>query len=204
MGKHALRFRGEGGQPGAGTPLAATLGAVLNPFLLFTALFAGTAFSSAGSWEAAGYVAVEIVAVVALVAYLLVLKSRNDSGFWLPVREERLVPALVLLMLGATTVVLLTLLDAPAELVRLTVGMLATASLVTALVAWIKASAHVAVACHCAVAGVAGLGLAGAVFALVVPAVMWARVAERAHTPAEVAFGALAGTVIAAAGVLVL
>lgn len=195
-----LHSDGKRGRPA----LAVTLGAVFNPFLLFTALFAGTAFASAGPWEAAGYVGVEMIAVGALVAYLLVLRSRSDSGFWLPVREERLVPALVLLGLGTATVVLLVSLDAPGELVRLTLGMLATASLVTAMVAWIKASAHVAVACHCAVVGVASLGLPGLIFVLLVPAIMWARVAERAHTPAEAAFGAVAGTAIASVSVLIL
>lgn len=200
MGKETLRSNEKRGRP----HLAVTLGAVFNPFVLFTGLFAATAFSVAGPWEAAGYVGVEMVAVGALVAYLLLLRSKSSSGFWLPVREERLVPAFVLLGLGVATVVLLGYLDAPGELVRLTLGMLATASLVTAMIAWIKASAHVAVACHCAVAGVAGLGLLGLVFVLLVPVIMWARIAERAHTPAEVGVGGCAGTIIASAAVLLL
>lgn len=180
------------------------VGAVFNPLALFTALFAATAFSVAEPRSAAGYVGIELVAMVALVVYLLVLRSRSSSGFWLPVREERLVPAFVLLGLGVATVGLLGFAEAPRELVRLTLEMLATASLVTLMIAWIKASAHVAVACHCAVAGIAGLGLAGLLFAVLVPAIMWARVAERAHTPAEVAVGAAAGTLIATAAVLLL
>lgn len=183
---------------------AVAVGMVFNPFVLFTALFAATAFSVAGPRDAAAYLGIEIVAVGALVAYLLALRSRSSSGFWLPVREERLLPAFVLLGLGVATVVLLEFVSAPDELVRLTLEMLATASLVTLMVAWIKASAHVAVACHCAVTGVASLGLPGIVFVALVPAVMWARVAERAHTPAEVAVGAAAGTIIASTTVLLL
>lgn len=190
--------------PGAGSRLAVAVGAVFNPLFLFTALFAATAFSVADPRDAAGYVGIEMIAVGALVVYLLMLRSRNSSGFWLPVREERLVPAFVLLGLGAATVALLDFAAAPVELARLTLGMLATASLVTLMIAWIKASAHVAVACHCAVAGVASLGAPGLVFVVLVPAIMWARVAERAHTPAEVAVGAGAGTVIATAAVLLL
>lgn len=181
-----------------------TVGAVFNPFVLFTALFAATAFSVAEPRDAFVYVVIEIVAVGALVAYLLVLRSRNSSGFWLPVREERLIPAFVLLGLGVATVVLLDSVAAPGELVMLTLEMLVTASLVTLMIAWIKASAHVAVACHCAVAGVASLGFPGLAFGVLVPAIMWARVAERAHTPVEVAVGAIAGTAIATAAVLLL
>lgn len=184
--------------------MAVAVGAVFNPLALFTALFAATAFSVAEPRRATMYVAIELVAVGALVAYLLVLRSKSSSGFWLPVREERLVPAFVLLGLGVATVLLLDSVAAPGELVRLTLEMLATASLVTVMIAWIKASAHVAVACHCAVAGVASLGPAGLVFVALVPAIMWARVAERAHTPAEVAVGAAAGTLIATAAVLLL
>lgn len=184
--------------------LAAIVGVVFNPFALFTALFAATAFSDASPRAAAGYVGIEMVAVGALVIYLLALRYRNSSGFWLPVREERLVPAFVLLGLGVATVILLDAVAAPGELVRLTLGMLATASLVTLIIAWIKASAHVAVACHCAVAGVASLGLPGLVFVVLAPAIMWARVAERAHTPAEVAVGGGVGVAIATASVLFL
>ena len=111
MKKGRLHLNGEGEWPGSGPPLAVTTGAILNPFVLFTGLFAATAFSSAGPREAAGYVGIEIIAIGALVAYLFLLRSRSSSGFWLPVREERLVPALVLLLLGATTVVLLGFLE---------------------------------------------------------------------------------------------
>lgn len=199
-------FVAKGGwwEPGRGPRLAVAVGAILNPLVLFTALFAATAFDVAGVWEASGYVVVEIGASGVLVAYLLALRSRHSSGFWLPVREERLVPAFVLLGLGAATVALLVYFAAPGELVSLTLGMLVTASLVTAMIAWIKASAHVAVACHCAIAGMASLGLPGFVFVLLVPVIMWARIAERAHTPAEVAVGGCAGTAIAAAAVLLL
>lgn len=206
MGGTMLHFSGKGGRrdPGAASWVAVTVGAVFNPLVLFTALFAATALSVAGPRDAAAYVGIEIVAMLALVAYLLVLRSRSPSGFWLPVREERLGPAFVLLGLGVMAVALLDIVAAPAELVRLTLEMLATASLVTLMIAWIKASAHVAVACHCAVAGVASLGLPGLAFVVLVPAIMWARVAERAHTPAEVAVGAAAGTTIAATAVLLL
>lgn len=201
-----LHLYGKGGrqEPGTRPRLAVVVGAVFNPFVLFTGLFAATAFSAAGLRDAAVYVAIEIVATGGLVAYLAALRLGSSSGFWLPVREERLVPAFVLLGLGVATVGLLGYLDAPGELVGLTLEMLATASLVTAMIAWIKASAHVAVACHCAVAGVASLGPPGIVFVLLVPAVMWARVAERAHTPAEVAVGGVAGTVIASGAILLL
>lgn len=184
--------------------LAVAVGTVFNPLVLFTALFAATAFSVATFRDAVLYVGIELMAVAALVVYLLVLKARSSSSFWLPVREERLLPAFVLLGLGVATVGLLDSMSAPRELVRLTLEMLATASLVTLMIAWIKASAHTAVVCHCAVAGVASLGLAGFLFVALVPAVMWARMAERAHTPAEVAVGAAAGTTIATAAVLLL
>lgn len=183
--------------------LAVLVGAVFNPFVLFTALFAATAFAEADLRDALLYVGVELIVIGTLVIYLLVLRYKNSSGFWLPAKEERMIPAFVLLALGVATVTLLDTVVAPPDLIRLTIAMLVTASLVTVATLWIKASAHVAVASHCAVAALTSIYLPGLVFLALVPLIMWARLTERAHTPAEVTVGALAGASIAAIAALI-
>ena len=189
--------------PEARLRLAVLVGAIFNPFVLFTALFAATAFAEAEPRAAMLYVGVELIIIGALVIYLLVLRYRNSSGFWLPVKEERMIPAFVLLALGVATVTLLDTVVAPPDLIRLTIAMLVTASLVTVATLWIKASAHVAVASHCAVAALTSIYLPGLVFLALVPLIIWARITERAHTPAEVAVGAFAGASIAAVAALI-
>lgn len=195
----------KGGWRGPGTRLrlAVLIGVVFNPFVLFTTLFAATAFAEAETRDALLYVGVELLIVGAMVIYLLVLRYKNSSGFWLPVKEERMIPAFVLLALGVATVTLLDTVVAPPDLIRLTIAMLITASLVTVATLWIKASAHVAVASHCAVAALTSIHLPGLFFLALVPLIIWARLTERAHTPAETAVGAFAGASIAAIAALV-
>lgn len=71
---------------------------------------------------------------------------------------------------------------------------LAAATVAAVTLFW-KASAHAAVAGHAALAGPLILGLAGLVFVLALPLVMYARIGPWAHTLAQ----AFAGVAIGAA-----
>jgi hypothetical protein len=171
---------------------------VLNPFFVFTALYALVAMSEASAPQATLYVAVELAAAACVAGYVFLLRRRRRVGdFWISGRRQRLVPALVLL--GAFVVLLaaLALLGAPETLFLTTFSMgLASVAVAATTLAW-KASAHSAVAGHAAAAGLLVLGPPGLLFALTFPAVLWSRVAAGDHTLAQSLAGAGSGAIFA-------
>ena len=173
---------------------------VLNPFFIFTALYALVAMGEASVPKATLYVAVELAAAAFVVGYVFLLRRRRRVGdFWISGRRQRLVPALVLLGAFVALLASLALLGAPVTLFLTTLSMgLASAAVAATTLVW-KASAHSAVAGHAAVAGLIVLGPPGLLFALVLPAVLWSRVATGDHTPAQALVGAGTGAVFAAA-----
>jgi membrane-associated phospholipid phosphatase len=181
-----------------GRNTARLLADVLNPFSVFTALYALVAFSGAGPARAALYVAVELAAASLVALYVFALRrGRRVGDFWLSARSERLVPALFLLSAFAALLVALALLDAPQTLFYATLSMGLAAASVAALTLFWKASAHAAVAGHAAAVGLLVLGPLGVVFALVLPVIVWARVASGAHTLQQVLAGGATGAVFA-------
>ena len=173
---------------------------VLNPFFVFTVLYALVAISEAGVHQSIPYVAIELAAAACVAGYVFLLRRRRRVGdFWLSGRRQRLVPALVLLGTFVALLAALALLGAPGTLflVALSMGLASAAVAATTLV-W-KASAHSAVAGHAAVTGLLILGPPGLLFALVLPAVLWSRVATGDHTPAQALAGAGTGAIFAAA-----
>lgn len=170
----------------------------LNPFFVFTALYALVAFSEATLTEAILYVAVELAAAAFVAGYVFLLRHRGRVGdFWISTRAERLVPALILLSAFAALLGSLSLLGAPEPLFGATLSMgLSSAAVAAATLVW-KASAHAAVAGHAAVSGLLILGPPGLVFVLVLPAVLWSRVAAGAHTPGQALAGAGVGAAFA-------
>ena len=181
-----------------GRNAARLLADVLNPFSVFTALYALVAFSGASPARAVLYVTVELVAASLVALYVFALRrGRRVGDFWLSTRSERLIPALFLLSAFAALLVTLALLDAPQTLFYATLSMGLAAASVAALTLFWKASAHAAVAGHAAAAGLLVLGPLGVVFAFVLPAVLWARVAAGAHTLAQALAGAATGAAFA-------
>ncbi len=180
--------------PKTGRSAAIFLADALNPFSVFTALYALVAFSEANPAWAALYVAVELAAASLVAFYVFALRrGRRVGDFWLSARSERLVPALFLLSAFAGLLIALYLLDAPETLFQVTLSMGLAAASVAALTLFWKASAHAAVAGHAAAAGLLVLGPIGLVFALVLPVVLGARVASGAHTLPQVLAGAAVG-----------
>ena len=174
------------------SPAAKRLADVLNPFTVFTTLYALVAFSEAALGAAVLYIAVELLAAALVAGFVLVLRRRRRVGdFWISSRSQRIVPAAFLLATFAALLGALALLDAPERLFLLTLSMgLASAAVAAVTLVW-KASAHAAVAGHAAAAGLLVLGpWLGAPFVLVLPLVMWARVTTKAHTTAQVLAGA--------------
>jgi membrane-associated phospholipid phosphatase len=173
---------------------------VLNPFFVFTTLYAFVAISEANVPQAALYVAAELAAAAFVAGYVLLLwRRRMVEDFWISGRRQRHVPALFLLGAFVALLVALALLGAPGSLFLTTLSMgMASAAVAATTLVW-KASAHSAVAGHASVAGLLVLGPPGLLFALILPAVLWSRVAAGDHTPAQVLAGAGVGAIFAAA-----
>jgi hypothetical protein len=178
--------------------IASVLTNALNPFFIFTALYALVAFVDAGFSGGSFFLVVEVLAAVAVAGYVLFMRRRSRVGdFWISVRAERLTPALFLLTAFIVLLAVLFLLGAPRDLFLLTLSM-GLASAVVALVTLLwKASAHCTVAGHAAAAGLLLLGPSGLIFPLIIPLVIWARVAQGAHTLLQTLVGAAIGAVFA-------
>jgi hypothetical protein len=180
-------------------PAARLLTNALNPFFLFTALYACVALVYATLPRAGVYLAVELAAAGFVAGYVLLMRRRSRvSDFWISSRSQRVVPALFLL--GAFAVLLLALygLDAPPPLFRLTLSMgLASAAVAAMTLLW-KASAHCAAAGHAAAAGPLLLGPIGFLFTLALLPVLYARVSPEAHTASQALAGAGIGALCAA------
>ena len=179
----------------ASTPaLARALTNALNPFFLFTALYACVAFAQTGPGEAFLYLALELLAAAAVAGYVLLMRRRRRVGdFWISARAERLTPALFLLAAFVALLGALIALDAPRDLFLLTLSMgLASAAVALITLLW-KASAHCTVAGHAAAAGLLLLDPLGLVFLLALPLVVWSRVTPGAHTPPQALAGAAVG-----------
>lgn len=174
--------------------LARALTNALNPFFIFTALYAFVAFAEAAPGDAVLYLAVELLAAAAVAGFVLFMRRRSRVGdFWITARAERLIPALFLLAAFVALLGALTLLEAPRDLFLLTLSMgLASAGVVLVTLVW-KASAHCTVAGHAAAAGLLLLGPLGILFLLVLPLVGWARVVLKAHTLPQALAGAAVG-----------
>ncbi|MGF1472430.1 MAG: hypothetical protein ACFB50_11930 [Rubrobacteraceae bacterium] len=177
---------------------ARTVSNVLNPFLIFTALYALGAFLEATPGRAALYLVFELLAAGLVGGYVFFLMRRSRVGdFWISRRAERLVPAVVLLAAFVGLLLALAFSGAPEALYDTTLSMgLAAATVAAVTLIW-KASAHTAVAGHAALAGPLVLGPVGIVFVLVLPVVIWARVVSKAHTPLQTLAGAVVGAAFA-------
>jgi hypothetical protein len=175
--------------------VASVITNALNPFFIFTALYALVAFVDAGLSRGLLYLAVELIAAAFVAGYVLLMRRRSRVGdFWISARAERLLPALFLLAAFVALLGVLFLLQAPRDLFLLTLSMgLASAAVALITLLW-KASAHCTVAGHAAAAGLLLLGPWGLVFLLILPLVIWSRIVTGAHTTLQT----LAGTAIGA------
>lgn len=174
--------------------LARTVTNTLNPFVIFTALYALVAFAEAGYSRGILYLALELIAAAAVAGYVLFMRRRSRVGdFWISARAERLIPALFLLAAFVGLLVVLYVFDAPQNLFLLTLSMgLASAAVALVTLLW-KASAHCTVAGHSATAGLLLLGPLGIVFLLALPIVIWSRTMLKAHTLTQTLVGAAVG-----------
>ena len=119
------------------------------------------------------------------------MPSTDGMPWWV---EKLVVPALFLLAAFVALLAVLYLLQAPQDLILLTLSMgLASAAVALITLLW-KASAHCTVAGHAAAAGVLLLGPWGLVFFSILPLVIWSRIVTGAHTLLQTLAGTAIGT----------
>jgi hypothetical protein len=174
---------------------AGALTNALNPFVVFTALYALVALSYAGIARGLLFLGVELLSAAVVAGYVMYMRRRSRVGdFWISSRAERLLPALILLAAFVALLAVLFLLRAPGELFLLALSMgIASAAVALITLLW-KASAHCTVAGHAAAAGLLLLGPWGLLFLLLVlPLVIWSRIVIGAHTPLQALAGAAIG-----------
>ena len=178
--------------------LARLLTNALNPFFIFTALYALVALTRSTLPAAILYVSLEALAAALVAGYVLFMRRRRRvSDFWISDRAERLIPAIILLLSFAGLLAALFLINAPESLSLTTLSMgLAAGTVAVVTLLW-KASAHAAVAGHAAAAGVLLLGVLGVAFVLLLPLVVWSRTKLDAHTLAQALAGAGVGITFA-------
>src|SRR5215218_597362 len=166
----------------------------LNPFAIFTALFALVALAEAGAVRGLLYLMVELLAAATVAGYVLLMRRRSRVGdFWISARAQRLVPAVFLLAAFVALLGVLALLDSPQDLFLLTLSMGLASTAVAGITLLWKASAHCTVAGHAAAAGLLLLGPLGLLFLLALPLVVWSRVTPKAHTLPQALVGAAVG-----------
>lgn len=167
---------------------------VLNPFVLFTALFLAVALTESPVARALLYTGIELLAAAVVAGFVLFMRRRARVGdFWISARAERPMPALFLLAAFVALLITLALLRAPPNLLLLTLSMGLASAAVALVTLFVKASAHCTVAGHAAAAGIILLGPPGWMFVLPLPLVIWSRVTLGAHTAPETLAGALVG-----------
>jgi len=167
---------------------------VLNPFVIFSALFLTVALAESPVPRALLYTGVELLAAVAVPGFVFLFRRRcRSEDFWTSAGANRLTPAPFLLAAFAALLAALALLGAPANLFLLTLSMGLASAAVAFVTLFFKASAHCTVAGHAAAAGIILLGPLGLVFAFASPLVVWSRVALAAHTTLEALAGAAIG-----------
>lgn len=174
-------------------------------------IFSPPAAAAAGLALAAGRLATPGAWGWALAAMLMTLCPPMGYVAWLVrrgavadydlrVRTQRYRPYFMTAACGAASWLVLTLGGAP-PLLRGLVGALAAqaAALMLITFAW-KISLHTAAVASLVAICLAVFGPAAALLAALAPAVAWARVQLRRHTPGQTAAGALVGFLVTAVG----
>jgi hypothetical protein len=173
--------------------LARALTNALNPFFIFTALYAFVAFAEAAPGDAVLYLAVELLAAAAVAGFVLFMRRRSrvgTSGSPPAPNASRLPVSCSPPSCSARRPALL---DAREDLFLLTLSMgLASATVALISLVW-KASAHCTVAGHATAAGLLLLGPLGVIFLLALPLVAWSRVVLAAHTLPQALAGMAVG-----------
>lgn len=173
------------------------------PVTALTGVFlVGLLLSTAEAWLWALYYG--LLAVVVPSLYVLALYQRGVvSDIHLRNRSERIRPTLATLAAAVTVWLLLFVGHGPALLIALAAANVIQTALFFAITLHWKISAHTGSAAALAVLAAWGLpGLAAVPIILSVPLIAWSRVRLEDHTPAQTVIGAVLGSLIFAAALL--
>jgi hypothetical protein len=167
---------------------------VINPFLASFIVIVLLAFRGADStggalkWAAIA-LAFSVLPLLAVV-YCLVRRKKLD-GYYANPRRQRVVVYLLASALGAAGYVTLWRLGAPVLLVATFAAGLAAIAVFTVINLFWKISLHTAFMTGAAAVLIIVYGAAAAGTVLLIPAVTWARVTLKQHSPAQAGLGAV-------------
>ena len=165
--------------------------------------------SLAVAWTATGHqLGLALLwAVVSMVFYSLLpmlflirgARRGNWDGHWVRDREHRFVPLVMCLVSAAAGLVIMTLGDAPSDVLALGWAMISTLLVCLAITNWWKVSVHAAVAGGAVAMATFLYGPWLLTLILLVALVCWSRVRLTDHTVGQVIAGALTGPVVGGA-----
>ncbi len=172
---------------------------LLNPFLVSLAVIVLIAVDSTSSvFDALKWVvislALSILPVLGIIYYLV--HHQRIEGISIRLRQQR---GRVYLLAGACVVVscaVLFYLGAPPVLVALFVAGLLAIVIFMCINLWWKISVHTALVGGSVTVLIVLYGFAGAISAVLLPAVTWSRIELKHHSPAQVGAGALLAALI--------
>lgn len=182
---------------GQGKQLAQRISEIFSPPLVAVAtmLTVAVALADPLAWLWAG--AYLLVAVLVPVLFVLWLVNQGTvSDFDLRLREQRIVPYLIILAYLGVALTLLIQGGAPAVMIALGLASLVEMALLFLITLFWKISAHAAAVAGWVVLLVALAGGIALPLVIAIPLVMWARLRLRRHTLLQTLAGALSGAVV--------
>lgn len=168
---------------------------VFGPAVLVTVLLTAVGLHT-GSWW--GVPAAVFAAGIPMTYVVRGVRRGELTSHHIPEREHRKGPLLFGIVSGVAGLGLLIGFGAPRDVVALLCAGIAGLLVFALVTRWWKMSIHAGVTAGTVAVLVAVYGAIALVTLPVVPLVCWSRLRLSAHTPAQVAVGALVGAVIAA------
>jgi membrane-associated phospholipid phosphatase len=171
----------------------------LSPAVVVVLLSLAVAWTATGHrlWPALLWAVVSLVFYSVLPMLFLIRGARrgNWDGHWVRDREHRFVPLVMCLASALAGLVIMTLGDAPADVLALGWAMISTLLVCLAITRWWKISVHAAVAGGAVAMTTFLYGPWLLLLVLLVALVCWSRVRLTDHTVGQVVAGALTGPV---------
>ena len=179
--------------------LANLISAILNPFLVSLAVIILVAFESTSSFaEAAKWslilIALSVLPVFTVIFYLV--RRRKLEAILVIAREQRARIYLLAIFLGIIGSVLLNIWGAPLMLAAIFIAGLAAMVIFSSINLFWKISVHSAFVAALITILIILYGAIGALAALLLPLIVWARVEMKHHSVAQAVTGAILSVLI--------
>lgn len=193
---HDTEHDGSGRLHGMPDVVGKAITEVASPVVIASLTLVGDGLHTSATWAGAGQglLAATFACLIPLAAVLVLVRRQRLTDHHVRLRSQRALPLGIGIACTVTGILALTLVHAPAELVKVTVTMLAGLAVALVISLRWKASIHVAVASGAVSVGCVLGGLWWLLAAPLVIVIAWARVRVRDHTVAQTIGGAAFGS----------